>query len=262
MNKISKFFFAIFGLISLAGCLETVKSANEGLKGIAANLEAYSKAQKESQKVKHGLSIQETKLFGLFEKFPIDGSKPEPSTNGELWYPRVALIPVTIPSEHASKASWGKPNVDPSEIPGIQIQRQRIYDKPKADENICWTFKALIWHSPTKSEEVPEFVYCASDALKVARVIVQGAPPVSAVDKPWLLRSKTTSGEVNTRGPRQPRYFAPNNFFPDRDSGHIMLTYRVWVMRGILIDMGLNPYTTAEGNRAWVSTEKFTLRDF
>ena len=232
---------------------------NNTLSSLRDSMEQMAKANKDKveadQKGPPGLRIKDTQLAGLFKKYPIDGTKKAPRYKGDLWFPRVALIPISIPSAHWK--GWG----DTASYQTIRSGNNTgIAMRPGGDRhnlaNMCWVYTAKIWSAPTKHTDVPEFLYCASEAAPGVRI--GGTPPTTVLGGPLI--SSTQSGSLFTSGPRQPMQFASKKYFHDNDE--ISATYGVEAMLGLLTAMGIDPYDDNEGNRVWVADSSFAIKDF
>lgn len=201
-----------------------------------------------------GPRLQDTPLKGMFARYPLDGGKPVPRFNGELWFPRVALIPVTVPSVH--NKGWGDNATFSTTHNGIAVTGYDIGARAPDYARICWTFRARIWTSASKSSTTPEFLYCAADAMP--RVRLGGALRNSVYDNLWM--SRTQSGSQFTQGPRQPKMAVNTKY-----AGHTAFqagNYGAHMLLALMEDMGIDPYDADEGNRVWVADADVTVRDF
>lgn len=234
---------------TLSGLAESLKS------GVAKLAEAGQSSAEEQNKELVGRRIDSTPLAGLFSKYPIDGTKKNPRFAGELWFPRVALIPVTVPSAHWR--SWGDTNAyGTTKYGNMAANTINVGGFKQSKSNICWTFRAVIWQSMQKHTDVPEFIYCASEAASGVRI--GGTPAATTLGGPWM--SKTQSGSLFTTGPRQPTKFASTKFFHDTDE--INGTYGTQTLIGLLKKMGIDAYDMNEGNRVWIADSEFISKDF
>lgn len=227
----------------------TVRS---GLATLEEGVKKLQEMEMESRKVAgpEGKRITDTPLHNLFAKYPLDGSKPSPAMNGERWWPRVALIPVTVPKEHS--APFG--STPTSQRNGMTVMHMGASWAPH--ERMCWTYRAKIWYSAKKSVDVPEFLYCMVEAQSMVRV--GGAQPTTVFSSFWM--SKTQSGSQFTTGPRQPQRVASKKLIESADV-HLR-TYGYWNMMGIMTAMGIDPYDINEGNRVWFADNNFTQKNF
>ena len=256
----------------LAGCAapgETGKAVGEGLtsfmgklstdldnatRSIGGTPSTAAPGARQASAPPPGKRLQDTVLKGMFARYPIDGSKPAPRFNGELWYPRVALVPVTVPSVH--NKGWGDNASASTTLNGVAVTGYDIGAKAPDYARICWTFRARIWTSASKSSDTPEFLYCASDAMP--RVRLGGALRNSVYDNIWM--SKTQSGSLFTQGPRQPKMAVGANY-----AGHTQFQagyYGAHVLLALMEDMGIDPYDENEGNRVWVADAAIAVKDF
>lgn len=256
----------------LAGCAapsETGKAVGDGVssfvsrlstdfqqaaKSVGAHASPSGQAPGMSPAPPPGKRLQDTPLKGLFARYPINGAKPSPRFNGELWFPRVALVPVTVPSVH--NKGWGDNATASTTHNGIAVTSYDIGARAPDYTRICWTFRAIIWSSAGKSSATPEFLYCASDALP--RVRLGGALRNSVYDNLWM--SKTQSGSQFTQGPRQPKMAVNPKY-----AGHTSFqagNYGAHMLLALMEDMGIDPYDADEGNRIWVADADVMIRDF
>jgi hypothetical protein len=85
-------------------------------------------------------AIADTELYNIFERFPQPG--------GGQWadWPRVAVTLLDAPP-------WGK-------------DRQNVH-RFKFPAMGCWTYKARVWDSATRSRDIPAFHYCTDQKLTV-----------------------------------------------------------------------------------------------
>lgn len=201
-----------------------------------------------------GRRLQDTPLKGMFAKYPIDGTKPAPSIHGELWFPRVALIPVTIPS--LQNEGWGSPPAGSAVFNGKVVRTIDPTAKAPDFTHVCWTFRAKVWTSATRSSDVPDFLYCASDAS--AHVRLRGVPPASIYGNFWA--SKTQSGSLFTQGPRQPKMAVSPKYIDSAQ--YINGDYGALMLLALMQDMGIDPYDLSEGNRIWVADADVVTKDF
>lgn len=230
---------------------------SDAAKSISDNAKAPAKQPGAQSAPPPGPHLKDTKLNNLFAAHPNDGSKPNPRFNGEAWFPRVALIPVTVPSEH--RMAWGMDR----QTDGTTVINGRVANTINLGkmghtqfDHICYKFKAKIWTTPTKSEEVPEFLFCADEAASL--VPAGGTPPDTILTHLWM--SKTQSGSMFTQGPRQPQRFAGRKFMQDTDA--ISGNYNAIISLAVMQKMGLDPFDVYEGNRAWIADADFTVQDY
>jgi hypothetical protein len=85
-------------------------------------------------------AITDTELYNIFERFPQPG--------GGKWadWPRVAVTLLEAPP-------WGK-------------DKQNVH-RFKFPSMGCWTYKARVWESASKSRDIPAFHYCTDQKLTV-----------------------------------------------------------------------------------------------
>lgn len=265
-NPRSRFFrYLAYPIVAglMAGCAtpdggaptlaSTASAVDGGIRSVLENMRKGVDAMREATKVQgpEGKRIKDTPLNNLFAKYPIDGTKPSPASRGELWYPRVALIPVTVPSHHARPFGDTSTVTQKGGFRTIAVGNVNI-----VPERLCWTYKAKIWDSATKSRDVPEFLYCMDEAMPLVRV--GGAQPVSVFGRFFI--SKTNSGSVFGVGPRQPQQVASRKYIESADV-HLR-TYGYWNMIGVMTAMGIDPFDLNEGNRVWWADSTFALKDF
>ena len=255
----------------LAGCAapapgQPADPVNEGLRAFAGKLKSdfdqaaqsvqdKQRARETAQAPITGLRFKDTVLNQMFKPHPIDGSKSAPRFSGEKWFPRVALIPLTVPSNH--QGSWGDSNTYGStSLNGVRATTFSAGGRKPDYERLCWTFRARVWTAPAKSTEVAPFLYCAADARRFVKL--GGTPPVTVIGPLWI--SKTQSGSLFTEGPRQPPQFASRKYIANAEDYD---SYAVQISLAIMQDMGLDPYDAGnEGNRAWIADAPFTVKDF
>jgi len=255
----------------LAGCAapapgQPADTVDEGMRAFAGKLKSdfdqAAQSIRDKQRAREatlapmrGLRFKDTVLNQMFKAHPIDGHKSAPRFSGEKWFPRVALIPVTVPSNH--QGSWGDSNAYGStSFNGVQATTVTLGGRKPDYERLCWTFRAKVWTAPTKSTEVAPFLYCAVDARRFVKL--GGTPPVTVIGPLWM--SKTQSGSLFTEGPRQPMQFASRKFIASAEDYD---SYAVQVSLAIMQDMGLDPFDAGnEGNRAWIADAPFTVKDF
>lgn len=261
LRPLSLVFGSIVVVGLLSGCanpsMQSAAAAVDGgirstLASMPQGVEKLREVETEANKVQgpEGKRITDTPLHQLFAKYPNDGTKPSPHFNGERWFPRVALIPVTVPAEH-SRPYGSKPARQGNGVTYLQVNAV-----DKAPERMCWSYRAKIWDSATKSRDVPEFLYCMSEAQSLVRI--GGAQPTTVFSSIWA--SKTQSGSLFTTGPRQPQKVASSKYIESADV-HLR-TYGYWNMMGVMTAMGIDPYDINEGNRVWFADNKFVQRDF
>ena len=255
----------------LAGCAAPAPGqpddpVNEGLRAFAGKLkndfDQAAQSIQDKQRAREaalapisGLRFKDTVLNQIFKAHPIDGSKSAPRFSGEKWFPRVALIPVTVPSNH--QGSWGDTNAYGSTVAnGVRATTLTPGGRKLDYERLCWTFRAKVWTAPAKSTEVTPFLYCAADARRFVKL--GGVPPVTVIGPLWI--SKTQSGSLFTEGSRQPPQFASRKYIANAEDYD---SYAVQISLAIMQDMGLDPFDAGnEGNRAWIADAPFTVKDF
>lgn len=175
----------------------------------------------------------ETKLPGLL-------SSEVTSLNARDGYPKVALIPVYAPSFHnqsASALTYGA-------------------------KGGCWIFKAKIWTSPKKFEDVPEFSYCmpgdiqSEPRLGVLKVDLADVTTLKCID--GRMPASYMDARRNSLGPNASYRIVPEDYLTK--AMHVTGSEQLFFM---LHDMGLSP---KGGNqtpcRAWVATSAWQARDF
>ena len=101
-------------------------------------------AQPPAAPVQAGVSVKDTPLYHLFDKYPYDTKKPF-----AVQYPRVALTVVSAPPNHS------------------QTQRQD-YGGGFVPRDGCFTLRAKLWSSATESQDVGPFQWCSPRDLPKA----------------------------------------------------------------------------------------------
>jgi hypothetical protein len=175
----------------------------------------------------------DTKLPGLLS------NEPSP-LNAREGYPKVALIPVYVPSFHNNSAS--------SMTYGAQ--------------GGCWIFKAKIWTSAKKFEDVPEFSYCmpadiqTNSRLGILKVDLADVTTLKCIDS--RMPASYMESRKNSRGPNAGYRIVPEDYL--NKAMHVAGSEQLFFM---LRDMGLSP---KGGNqtpcRAWVATNPWETKDF
>lgn len=175
----------------------------------------------------------ETELPGLLSNEP-------GSLNAREGFPKVALIPVYAPSFHnqsASALTYGA-------------------------KGGCWIFKAKIWTTPKKFEDVPEFSYCmpgdiqSKPRLGVLKVDLADVTTLKCID--GRMPASYMDARRNALGPNASYRIVPEDYLTK--AMHVTGSEQLFFM---LHDMGLSP---KGGNqtpcRAWVATSAWQARDF
>jgi len=175
----------------------------------------------------------ETKLPGLLSNEP-------GSLNAREGFPKVALIPVYAPSVHnrsASALTYGA-------------------------QGGCWIFKAKIWTSPNKFEDVPEFSYCmpgdiqSKPRLGVLKVDLADVTTLKCID--GRMPASYMDARRNGYGPSASYRIVPEDYLTK--AIHVTGSEQLFFM---LHDMGLSP---KGGNqtpcRAWVASSNWDTKDF
>jgi hypothetical protein len=175
----------------------------------------------------------ETKLPGLLS----NDVAPLSARDG---YPKVALIPVYAPSFHNQSTS------------------AMTYGAKGG----CWIFKAKIWTSPKKFEDVPEFSYCmpgdiqSKPRLGVLKVDLADVTTLKCIDS--RMPVSYMDARRNTLGPNASYRIVPEDYLTK--AMHVSGSEQLFFM---LRDMGLSP---KGGNqtpcRAWVATSAWQTKDF
>jgi hypothetical protein len=175
----------------------------------------------------------DTQLPGLLS------NQPSP-LNAREGFPKVALIPVYVPSIHNNSAS--------SMTYGAQ--------------GGCWIFKAKIWTSAKKSEDVPEFSYCmpadiqTNSRLGILKVDLADVTTLKCIDS--RMPASYMDSRKNGRGPNANYRIVPEDYL--NKAMHVAGSEQLFFM---LRDMGLSP---KGGNqtpcRAWVTTNPWETKDF
>lgn len=235
---------AVFAIAGLTGCanhtstnaaINAVGQAVAGALNGGANPAAGVPASTAARQTPPARFIRfaDTKLPGLLSKDP-------GSLNARDGYPKVALIPVYAPSFHNANAS------------------ALTYGARGG----CWIYKAKIWMSPKKFEDVPEFSYCmpgeiqSTPRLGVLKVDLADVTTLKCID--GRMAASYMDAHRNGHGPYASYRIVPEDYLTK--AMHVSGSEQLFFM---LHDMGLSP---KGGNqtpcRAWVASSAWETKDF
>lgn len=235
---------AAFAIAGLTGCanhaptnaaINAVGQAVAGAINVGANSPASAPAPAPARQALPAQFIRfaDTKLPGLLS------NEPSP-LNARDGYPKVALIPVYAPSFHNASAS------------------ALTYGARGG----CWIYKAKIWTSPKKFEDVPEFSYCmpgdiqSKPRLGVLKVDMADVTTLKCIDS--RMPASYMDARRNGHGPSASYRIVPEDYLTK--AMHVTGSEQLFFM---LHDMGLSP---KGGNqtpcRAWVATSAWQTKDF
>lgn len=175
----------------------------------------------------------DTKLPGLLSNDPS-------SLNAREGYPKVALIPVYVPTFHNAQATtiaYGA-------------------------RGGCWIYRAKIWTSAKSSEDVPEFSYCMPGDIQ--------SKPRSGILKSDLelvtdlkchdsgMPDNFTTTKKNGIGPRASYRIIPDDYLSK--AGTSPGSEQLYFM---LNDLGLSPHAGRQAScRAWIASGPWQAKDF
>lgn len=175
----------------------------------------------------------DTKLPGLLSNDPS-------SVNAREGFPKVALIPVYVPTFHNAQATtiaYGA-------------------------RGGCWIYRAKIWTSPKNSEDVAEFSYCMPSDIR--------AKPRSGVLKSDLelvtdlkchdsgMPDNFTTTRKNGVGPRASYRLIPDEYLSK--AGASPGSEQLYFM---LNDLGISPHAGRQAScRAWIASSTWQAKDF
>lgn len=244
-SRVSPLLCAAFSIAALSGCANQTPTtaAFNAIGQVVANSLTGGVTQPVGPSVISPASTQaspsqfkkfaDTKLPGLLSN--------EPNTlNAREGYPKVALIPVYTPSFHnkaASTITYGA-------------------------QGGCWIFKAKIWHSSKKSEDVPEFSYCMPSDIQqkarlgISKIELADVTTLKCIDS--LMPPIFMDSRKNGYGPRASYRIVPEDYL--NQVLHVAGSEQLYFM---LRDLGLSPKGGRQAPcRAWVATSNWEARDF
>lgn len=161
--------------------------------------------------------------------------------NARKGYPKVALIPLYVPSFH---------------------QKQSNFTQAIDQRRGCWVFTAKIWRDAKKVEDVPAFSYCMPYDIQkkprsstVNRVDLEMSAEAHCFDS--SMPTSYMSNEKNGTGPVASYRITPKDYLPRGQvtNGSEQLYF-------MLSDMGADPATSASACRVWVASSEWQNKDF
>lgn len=175
----------------------------------------------------------ETKLPGVLSNDPSSISARE-------GFPKVALIPVFVPSFHNSETS------------------QLLY----GSKGGCWIYKAKIWYSAKKQEDVPEFSYCMPTDIQskprsgVLKSDFGALASFNCFDS--FMPDNFTTARKNGVGPNANYHILPADYL-----SKAITSPGIEQLYFMINDMGLTPQAGAKVPcRVWVATSAWQTKDF
>lgn len=166
-----------------------------------------------------GLSFRNTKLNGLFSRYPYDTTKPF-----DQQFPRVALTVIDAPQGHY-----------------LEVHNVRT--------RVCWKLRAKIWFSVSTSQNVESFHWCNPDDIAIG-------VPLKGADI-WfnLPKSGTHTGNKRTDGFVPPEHPVPQDLRHQklwRSADHFNTgTLNGQMLASLLYFMGFD-WSCTEDRRVWV----------